>query len=54
MKRLLSLIMTAIMCLCMLMALTGCSEPPNNYAGWNGNYQDSMYAKIKLSQTASK
>lgn len=42
MKRLLSLIMTAIMCLCMLMALTGCSEPPNNYVGWNGNYQDSF------------
>ena len=42
MKRILSLIMTAIMCGCILMMFTGCSEPENDYAGWNGNYQDSF------------
>lgn len=39
MKRLLSLILTAVTCMCMLTMLTGCSEPENDYAGWNGNWQ---------------
>jgi len=42
MKRLVSFIMTAILCVCMVPLLTGCSEPENDYAGWNGNYQDSV------------
>ena len=41
MKRILSLIMTAIMCGCILMMFTGCSETQNNYKGWNGIWQDS-------------
>lgn len=43
MKRILSLIMTAIMCGCILMMFTGCSVSvtPNNYKGWNGIWQDS-------------
>lgn len=39
MKRLVSFIMTAILCVCMVPLLTGCSEPENDYAGWNGNWQ---------------
>ena len=42
MKRLVSLIMTAILCVCMVPVLTGCSEPENDYAGWNGNWQESV------------
>lgn len=42
MKRLLSLIMTAVVSMCMLMVLTGCSDPKNNYAGWDGNWQKSV------------
>ena len=42
MKRLLSLILTAVTCMCMLTMLTGCSEPENDYAGWNGNWQESV------------
>ena len=42
MKRLVSLIMTAILCVCMVPLLTGCSEPQNDYAGWDGNCQDSV------------
>ena len=42
MKRFLSLIMTAVMCLCMLTVLTGCSDPENDYAGWNGDWESSL------------
>ena len=42
MKRIISLFMTVVVCVCMLSVLTGCSEPENDYAGWNGNWQDSV------------
>ena len=41
MKRLLSIIMTAVMCMCMLTVLTGCSKPDNDYAGWDGEIEAS-------------